>query len=64
MVAARPGRWSVSRVYEFLPALAERRHHRGNQLSGGEQQMLANGRVLLDDPDQLAVLMGVAARRQ
>jgi branched-chain amino acid transport system ATP-binding protein len=62
--AARPGRWSVSRVYEFLPALAGRRYHRGNQLSGGEEQMLANGRVLLHDPDQLAVLMGVAARRQ
>ena len=50
LVAARPGRWSVSRVYEFLPALAERRHHRGNQLSGGEQQMLAIGRALIGNP--------------
>jgi branched-chain amino acid transport system ATP-binding protein len=52
-VAARPGRWSVSRVYEFLPALAERRHHRGNQLSGGEQQMLAIGRALIGNPSLL-----------
>jgi branched-chain amino acid transport system ATP-binding protein len=53
LVAARPGRWSVSRVYEFLPALAERRHHRGNQLSGGEQQMLAIGRALIGNPSLL-----------
>jgi branched-chain amino acid transport system ATP-binding protein len=53
LVAARPGRWSASRVYEFLPALAERRHHRGNQLSGGEQQMLAIGRALIGNPSLL-----------
>ncbi len=50
MVAARPGRWSLLRVYDFFPALAERRHHRGSQLSGGEQQMLAIGRALIGNP--------------
>jgi branched-chain amino acid transport system ATP-binding protein len=53
LVAERPGRWSLSRVYEFFPALAERRHHRGNQLSGGEQQMLAIGRALIGNPSVL-----------
>ncbi len=52
-VAARPGRWSQGRVYDFFPALAERRHHRGNQLSGGEQQMLAIGRALIGSPSLL-----------
>ena len=41
---------SAERVYEFFPALAERRRHRGNELSGGEQQMLAIGRALVTDP--------------
>jgi branched-chain amino acid transport system ATP-binding protein len=49
-VAARPGRWSLARVYDFFPALAERRRHRGNHLSGGEQQMLAIGRALIGNP--------------
>jgi branched-chain amino acid transport system ATP-binding protein len=49
-VAARPGRWSLDRVYEFFPALAARRHNRGNQLSGGEQQMLAIARALVTNP--------------
>jgi branched-chain amino acid transport system ATP-binding protein len=49
-VAARPGRWPVARVYEFFPSLAARRHHRGNELSGGEQQMLAIGRALIGSP--------------
>ncbi len=52
-VAARPGRWSLPRVYDFFPSLAERRHHRGNQLSGGEQQMLAIGRALIGNPTLL-----------
>ena len=52
-VAARPGRWPLARVYEFFPALAERRRHRGNQLSGGEQQMLAIGRALIGNPSLL-----------
>jgi branched-chain amino acid transport system ATP-binding protein len=49
-VAARPGRWTLERVYDFFPSLAERRHNRGNQLSGGEQQMLAIGRALMGNP--------------
>jgi branched-chain amino acid transport system ATP-binding protein len=52
-VAARPGRWSLARVYDFFPSLAERRQHRGNQLSGGEQQMLAIGRALTGNPSLL-----------
>ena len=44
------GRWTVDRVYELMPRLAERRRHRGDQLSGGEQQMLAIGRALLLEP--------------
>ena len=50
LVAARPGRWSRERVYELFPRLAERRSHMGNQISGGEQQMLAMGRALMGDP--------------
>jgi branched-chain amino acid transport system ATP-binding protein len=53
VVACRPGRWSLDRIYDFLPSLAERRHHRGNQLSGGEQQMLAIGRALMGNPSVL-----------
>jgi branched-chain amino acid transport system ATP-binding protein len=52
-VAARPGRWPMERVYELFPRLAERRIHRGNQISGGEQQMLAIGRALMGDPSLL-----------
>ena len=53
LVAERPGRWSVARVYDFFPSLAARRHHHGNQLSGGEQQMLAIGRALMGNPSLL-----------
>ncbi|MBO0802444.1 MAG: ABC transporter ATP-binding protein [Nocardiopsaceae bacterium] len=42
--------WTSERVYELFPNLGQRRHHRGNQLSGGEQQMLAIGRALLTGP--------------
>ncbi len=42
--------WSTERVYELMPRLAERRRHRGDQLSGGEQQMLAIARALLLEP--------------
>ena len=50
LVAARPGRWTLPRVYDFFPALAERRNNRGNALSGGEQQMLSIGRALMGNP--------------
>ncbi len=49
-VAQRPGQWTLARVYDFFPSLAERRGNRGNQLSGGEQQMLAIGRALMGNP--------------
>ncbi|WP_018698638.1 ABC transporter ATP-binding protein [Amorphus coralli] len=44
------GPWTVARVYEVFPRLAERRRNYGNQLSGGEQQMLAIGRALMTNP--------------
>ena len=47
---ARPGAWTTTRVYELFPRLAERRFNLGNQLSGGEQQMLAVGRALVLNP--------------
>ncbi|MGE0799489.1 MAG: ABC transporter ATP-binding protein [Lautropia sp.] len=47
--------WTPQRVYELFPRLAERRDHLGNQLSGGEQQMLAIGRALVTNP-QLLIL--------
>ena len=47
---ARPGPWTVARVYEMFPRLQERRRNMGNQLSGGEQQMLAVGRALVLNP--------------
>jgi branched-chain amino acid transport system ATP-binding protein len=47
---ARPGPWTPARVLELFPRLAARREHRGNQLSGGEQQMLAIGRALVVNP--------------
>src|SRR6516165_7560514 len=46
-VAARPGRWDITAVYDLFPRLAERRRNLGNQLSGGEQQMLAIARGLI-----------------
>ena len=52
-VASRPGRWTLERVYDLFPRLAERKHHRGNQISGGEQQMLAIGRALMGNPTLL-----------
>jgi branched-chain amino acid transport system ATP-binding protein len=52
-VAGRPGRWTLERVYDLFPRLAERKSHRGNQISGGEQQMLAVGRALMGNPTLL-----------
>jgi branched-chain amino acid transport system ATP-binding protein len=46
----RPGPWSLSRVYDLFPVLAERRRQPGTNLSGGEQQMLAIGRGLMANP--------------
>ncbi len=50
IVAERPGRWTLQRVYDFFPSLGGRRKNRGDQLSGGEQQMLAIGRALMGNP--------------
>jgi branched-chain amino acid transport system ATP-binding protein len=57
-VAARPLKdaqagWTLERVYGLFPRLAERRAHMGNQISGGEQQMLAIGRALMGNPSLL-----------
>jgi len=45
-----PARWTLSRVYALFPRLEERKRNMGNQLSGGEQQMLAIGRALMTNP--------------
>jgi branched-chain amino acid transport system ATP-binding protein len=49
-VAARPGAWDLAAVYRLFPRLNERSHNLGNQLSGGEQQMLAIARALMTNP--------------
>ena len=49
-VAARPGRWDLASVYGLFPRLKERRANMGNQLSGGEQQMLTIARTLMTNP--------------
>ena len=49
-VAARPGPWDLEKVFKLFPRLAERRRNMGNQLSGGEQQMLAIARALTTNP--------------
>jgi branched-chain amino acid transport system ATP-binding protein len=49
-VARRPGRWTIDAVYDLFPRLRERKAAFGNQLSGGEQQMLAIGRALMGNP--------------
>jgi branched-chain amino acid transport system ATP-binding protein len=52
-VAARPGAWTIKTVFELFPRLEERASNMGNQLSGGEQQMLAIGRALIGNPSVL-----------
>ena len=47
--------WTLARVFELFPQLAERQRHFGNQLSGGEQQMLAIGRALMTNPRLLVL---------
>lgn len=49
----RAGHWNIPRVYELFPRLAERKNHKGRQLSGGEQEMLSIARVLLLNPKLL-----------
>ena len=60
VMAARAGTdgratWTLARVLDLFPRLAERRGHRGNQLSGGEQQMLTIGRALMTNPDLILI---------
>lgn len=52
-VVARPGEWDLKKIYEVFPRLEERRNNMGNQLSGGEQQMLAIARALMINPQLL-----------
>jgi branched-chain amino acid transport system ATP-binding protein len=52
-VAARPGRWDLDAVFALFPRLKERRANMGNQLSGGEQQMLTIARTLMTNPSLL-----------
>ena len=51
--AARENPWTLARVFDFFPRLGERQRNMGNQLSGGEQQMLAIGRALMTNPKLL-----------
>jgi len=60
VMASRPAadgseRWTLPRIFDLFPRLAERRGHWGNQLSGGEQQMLTIGRALMTNPDVILI---------
>jgi branched-chain amino acid transport system ATP-binding protein len=60
IMAARPGRdgrrrWTLERIFELFPRLAERRRNGGHQLSGGEQQMLTLGRALMTNPELILI---------
>jgi branched-chain amino acid transport system ATP-binding protein len=55
VATARPGAWTLERVHALFPRLAERAGNMGNQLSGGEQQMLAIGRALMTNPRLLVL---------
>jgi branched-chain amino acid transport system ATP-binding protein len=64
-IGARPGHWTLPRVFELFPRLAERLGNMGNQLSGGEQQMLSMARALAVNPSILLVdelSMGLAPK--
>lgn len=52
-VASRPGRWDLKAIFDLFPRIQERRRNMGNQLSGGEQQMLAVARALMTNPSLL-----------
>ena len=52
-VALRPGVWNIAKAFDLFPRLAERQSNRGNQLSGGEQQMLSIARALVGNPSVL-----------
>lgn len=52
-VVERGGKWNLQKIYSIFPRLHERRHNMGNQLSGGEQQMLAIARALMVSPSLL-----------
>lgn len=54
-MSRRPGPWTLERVHDLFPRLKERASHWGNQLSGGEQQMLAIGRALLLNPSMIVL---------
>ncbi|OJH43094.1 ABC transporter ATP-binding protein [Paracoccus sp. SM22M-07] len=55
MATARPGKWDLGRIHAMFPRLQERGRNMGNQLSGGEQQMLAIGRALMTNPDLIVL---------